>query len=69
MTDEADEAEALQEQALDHALATVRANLQHPEAEATGECLYCGKAVAPPRRWCNAECRNEYQAHVLSKKV
>lgn len=30
--------------------------------EATGFCLYCDEPVAPGLRWCNAECRNDWQA-------
>ena len=27
---------------------------------ATGFCLWCGEELDPPRRWCNAECRDEW---------
>lgn len=28
----------------------------------TGFCLYCAVPVPPPRRWCDAECRNGWEA-------
>jgi hypothetical protein len=28
--------------------------------EATGECLYCSERLPAPMRWCDAECRNEW---------
>ena len=30
-------------------------------ATATGECLFCEAPVDPPRRWCNAQCRDDWQ--------
>lgn len=27
----------------------------------TGECLWCEEPVSDNRRWCCAECRNEYE--------
>lgn len=29
--------------------------------EPTGECLWCGEAVQPGRRWCDADCRDEWE--------
>ncbi|GHT83188.1 hypothetical protein AGMMS49960_17550 [Betaproteobacteria bacterium] len=26
----------------------------------TGACLYCGEPLDPPRRWCDAGCRDEW---------
>ena len=28
---------------------------------ATGQCLYCGASLPPEMRWCNRECRDEWQ--------
>ena len=28
---------------------------------ATGLCLNCGAVVDPPRRWCDADCRDDWQ--------
>ncbi len=30
-------------------------------ATATGDCLFCDTPVEPPRRWCNAQCRDDWQ--------
>ena len=29
---------------------------------ATGFCLFCDEPVAPERRWCDAECRDDWQS-------
>lgn len=29
--------------------------------EATGECLFCGEPLPDGKRWCNAECRDEWE--------
>ena len=31
------------------------------EAEATGECLNCFEPVPAGHRWCNANCRNDWE--------
>ncbi len=30
-------------------------------ATVTGECLFCEAQVEPSRRWCNAQCRDDWQ--------
>ena len=42
------------------ALKAIRNNLK-PEAEYTGECLWCSEAVPEPKRWCDADCRNDWE--------
>jgi hypothetical protein len=32
-----------------------------PEAEPTGKCLFCGEKVAPPNRFCDPWCRDQWQ--------
>ena len=32
-----------------------------PDVIAIGECLFCGATVEPGRRWCNAECRDDWE--------
>lgn len=32
-----------------------------PQAAATGRCLNCGEQVPEPRRWCDADCRDDWQ--------
>ena len=34
---------------------------QTTSATATGYCLFCNEPVAPPRRWCNSLCRDDWQ--------
>ncbi len=35
---------------------------RRPEAPAyTGRCFWCDAPVAAPRRWCDAECRDEWE--------
>ncbi|MGI9152734.1 MAG: hypothetical protein ACR2IY_02510 [Rubrivivax sp.] len=29
----------------------------------TGRCLYCDEIVADHQRWCDAQCRDEWEAH------
>lgn len=31
-------------------------------AKGHGACFYCGAAIKEPRRWCNALCRDEWEA-------
>ena len=32
-----------------------------PETTYTGQCWYCGEKVEAPRRWCNVNCRDDWQ--------
>ena len=32
-----------------------------PKITATGFCLFCAEKLMLPRRWCDAECRDEWQ--------
>lgn len=27
----------------------------------TGQCLWCGAPLDPPRRWCDADCLNDWE--------
>lgn len=31
------------------------------EGVATGACWFCGDDVEPGRRWCNAQCRDDWE--------
>lgn len=55
-----DQAQQQIEQALERALKQRRAE---PEAAFTGYCLWCGELVEAPRRWCCAECRDDWEVH------
>lgn len=41
-------------------IAAARANV-HP-SNATGCCWYCGKSTDSKRRWCDADCRDDWTA-------
>jgi hypothetical protein len=59
MADEADRAQALEEQALELALA--RHGLRPPPLPDRGRCHACGAETPPGRRWCDADCRDDWQ--------
>lgn len=53
-----DQAAAIQER--DNLIAL---QMRKPEGPvATGQCLCCLEPVTAGRRWCNAECRDEWEA-------
>jgi hypothetical protein len=57
--DDADRAADREEIARKSAMLTSR----KPEGpKARGACLYCGERLPHPMRWCNADCRSEWQA-------
>lgn len=60
MSDIIDQANDLVEQNDTLAVKAIRANLK-PEAEFTGECLWCAEVVEAPRRWCDADCRDAWE--------
>jgi len=35
-----------------------------PAAQATGECLWCGERLPDGRRWCDVECRDEWDRNI-----
>lgn len=57
MADDADRAAEQQEMLLAAALA--RRAQAGPVA--TGYCLHCGEPLAPNLRWCDADCRDDWQ--------
>ena len=60
MSDIIDKANELVEQTDSLALKAIRAKLK-PEAEFTGECLWCSEELQAPRRWCDADCRDAWE--------
>lgn len=56
--DEADLADVDIERTLAWSLRAVRSA---PILAATGLCLSCEKDLEPPRRWCDASCRDQYE--------
>jgi len=54
----------LAQDAAERFLAMSLRNAQHRDTispKATGECLSCGNAVALERRWCDADCRDDWE--------
>lgn len=59
MADEADLAQARSEYELSVLLAR-----RLPQGPApTGYCLWCGEPLMDARRWCSAECRDDFEVH------
>jgi uncharacterized OB-fold protein len=64
MADEADMAQAQNEIAMHYHL-----KQRKPAGPApTGLCLHCNLVVLPPRRWCDAECRDDWELEQASRK-
>lgn len=41
-----------------------KASIKPPKPiAATGQCLFCETTLPPPRRWCDAECRDLWQGN------
>ena len=56
MPDEADKAEHQEQMLRQAAIATRR----KAGPQFTGFCANCGEEVAPPLRWCNVDCREDW---------
>lgn len=58
----ADEIDKANETAELHLAVALRNYKQSPIiATSVGHCLHCGKDMPPPRRWCDAICRDLWQ--------
>lgn len=60
MTDDADKVDALSE--IMHRSNVYNSRRDEPPALATGECWFCAEPVESGRRWCDAGCRDDWQA-------
>lgn len=60
MSDEIDRASDLEQSSRDYAIESAR---QYKSPVATGLCLFCSAEVASGMRWCNTECRNDYERY------
>lgn len=38
-----------------------------PEVKATGRCLFCHETVAAGTRWCDSDCRDDWQAERMKQ--
>jgi hypothetical protein len=64
MADEADRAEDSIDAMLNAAI-----NKRHEAGpKATGRCLWCGVKLPPGRRWCDAECRDDWEVHAKRRR-
>ena len=61
MSDEIDLANDRAALAVDAALRLAHDAALHPVVEATGLCLFCGEPLAAGLRWCDADCRDDWQ--------
>ena len=59
VADEIDLANNMMEEQISRAVAKAGA-VEIPTNE-TGRCLYCSEVVQDGRRWCDADCREEYE--------
>lgn len=60
MANEADQASELEELFLTVSLANSRSKMVDSPV-AKGVCLYCDERLAPPLRWCDKDCRDDWQ--------
>jgi len=58
MVDEVDKANEQLEKSIEVALKNIDTTIPK---NTTGKCLSCGQFVENERRWCNADCRDNYE--------
>lgn len=58
MSDVIDQANERAEQFLNHSIHSVK---KPSVPEATGECFNCGDIILNDVRWCDADCRNDWE--------
>lgn len=59
MADPVDRAAALNEYMQEKQLEAAR--VKGPEVHATGYCLNCGEDMPDNQRWCDADCRDDWE--------
>lgn len=59
MTDIIDHASDREQMDRDRAIDAART--AQPAAKANGHCLWCNAALAQGQRWCDAECREDWE--------
>jgi hypothetical protein len=67
MANEADQASEIEELFLSVSLANSR-NQSVDSPKAKGACLNCEDKLAPPLRWCDSDCRDDWQRLENSKR-
>lgn len=66
MTDAIDK--ACEREQLDRDLAIQSARKGVSEAPVTGHCLWCNAELAQGKRWCDAECREDWELNQEADK-
>jgi hypothetical protein len=61
MADEIDVANGYADEERERASALIRAKAAKLEVEETGFCLSCEKKTPKGRRWCNSDCRDDWE--------
>jgi len=61
MANEADQAAEAEEIFLKVSLLNAQTDPNKLEVEPMGECLFCFEPLAPPRRWCDKDCMDDWQ--------
>ena len=64
--DHADIAEERGEVELERARKAAEANLEIPKG--LGHCLWCGETLGDDRRWCDADCREDWERDRENRK-
>lgn len=49
-------------------IALAAASSKRPVAEPTGFCLNCGEPLSDGKRWCNPECREDWEVRTCRKR-
>lgn len=57
--DAADQSQAIEDRLHDLSIAAARGSA--PRHGGNGACLHCGAPLSPPQRWCDADCRDDWQ--------
>lgn len=64
-----DQASDLEELHREKAYRAVQAALRLDETAASGECRYCAEKIAPEARFCDADCRDDFERASKMQKI
>lgn len=62
MPDFIDKSEETAELIKDKQIGSIREKANQQEAQATGHCLFCREFLEDGRRWCDSDCRDDWEA-------
>lgn len=57
-----DKSDELAEMIKQKRITSIRESAEQQEAKATGRCLFCHEFVEDGRRWCDSDCRDDWEA-------